>query len=316
MMKKISAIVACYKDAEAISEMHTRLTSVFAKTKYDHEIIFVNDGSPDNSEVILNKICDEDKKVTAIIHSRNFGTDNAFSSGMTYSDSDAVILLDGDLQDPPELIPYLIEKWEDGFEVVYGEKKEREGPKIMNFLYKLFYRIFNKISYIKIPLDAGNFALMDRKIVKSINSIKETDRFIRGLRAWVGFKQIGVPYKRDARKYGSSTYNLFGNLRWAKKGIFSFSFFPLEMISYVSYILFILSVFGIFFNIAYYFFGPPAPRGIYTIAVLVLFLGSTNLLFLSIISEYISKILDETKKRPQYIIKEILNNNNNHNKDL
>tara|TARA_B110000881_G_scaffold168499_1_gene151889 strand:- start:3 stop:542 length:540 start_codon:yes stop_codon:yes gene_type:complete len=141
-MKKISAIIACYKDAEAIPEMHQRLTSVLTKTKFDYEIIFVNDGSPDNSEIILDKICQEDKKVTAVFHSRNFGTDNAFSSGMVQSDSDAVILLDGDLQDPPELIPDLIAKWQDGYEVVYGEKKEREGPKIMNFFYKLFYIIF------------------------------------------------------------------------------------------------------------------------------------------------------------------------------
>lgn len=308
-MKKISAVIACYKDAEAIPEMHERLTKVLTTTKYDYEIIFVNDGSPDNSEIILDKICNEDKKVTAIFHSRNFGTDNAFSSGMVQSNSDAVILLDGDLQDPPELIPSFISKWEEGYEVVYGVKKERDGPKIMNFFYKLFYIIFNKISYIKMPLDAGNFALMDKKIVQSINSIKETDRFIRGLRAWVGFKQIGVPYKRDLRKYGKTTYNLFGNFRWAKKGIFSFTFFPLEMISYVSYVLFVLSILGIIFNIFYYFFGPPAPRGIYSVAVLVLFLGSTNLLFLSILSEYVIKILDETKKRPAFIIKKILNNN-------
>ena len=310
-MKKISAIIACYKDAEAIPEMHKRLTKVLNNTSYDYEIIFVNDGSPDNSELILNKICNEDKKVTGIFHSRNFGTDNAFSSVMVQSTGDAVVLLDGDLQDPPELIPDFISKWKEGYEVVYGEKKEREGPKIMNFFYKLFYRIFNKISYIKIPLYAGNFALMDKKIVKTINSINETDRFIRGLRAWVGFKQIGVPYKRDLRKYGKTTYNFFGNFRWAKKGIFSFSFFPLEMISYLSYALFILSIFGIIFNIFYYFFGPPAPRGIFAVAVLVLFLGSTNLLFLSILSEYVSKILDETKKRPQFIIKKILNDNKN-----
>ena len=310
-MKKISAIIACYKDAEAIPEMHKRLTKVLKNTSYDYEIIFVNDGSPDNSELILNKICNEDKKVTGIFHSRNFGTDNAFSSGMVQSTGDAVVLLDGDLQDPPELIPDFISKWKEGYEVVYGEKKEREGPKIMNFFYNLFYRIFNKISYIKIPLYAGNFALMDKKIVKTINSINETDRFIRGLRAWVGFKQIGVPYKRDLRKYGKTTYNFFGNFRWAKKGIFSFSFFPLEMISYLSYALFILSIFGIIFNIFYYFLGPPAPRGIFAVAVLVLFLGSTNLLFLSILSEYVSKILVETKKRPQFIIKKILNDNKN-----
>ena len=135
-MKKISAIIACYKDAQAIPEMYQRLTSVLTKIKYDYEIIFVNDGSPDNSEIVLDKICNEDKKVTAIFHSRNFGTDNAFSSGMVQSKGDAVVLLDGDLQDPPELIPDLISKWEEGYEEAYGEKKEREGPKIMNFFYK------------------------------------------------------------------------------------------------------------------------------------------------------------------------------------
>lgn len=305
-MKKISAIIACYKDAEAIGEMYERLTSVFKKTSYNYEIIFVNDGSPDNSETILEGICDKDEKVIAIFHSRNFGTDNAFTSGMTQSTGDAVVLLDGDLQDPPEIIPEFILKWEKGFDVVYGEKKEREGSKIMNFFYKLFYKVFNKISYIYIPKDAGNFALMDKKIVKSINSIKETDRFIRGLRAWVGFKQIGVPYKRAERKYGKTTYNLFGNLRWAKKGIFSFSFLPLEIISYLAYFLFFLSIIGIFAQIGLYFFGPEAPRGIFFISVIVLFLGSTNLLFLSFISEYISKILDETKGRPKFIIKKII----------
>lgn len=307
--KKISAIIACYNDAKAIPEMHQRLTNVLKKTIYDYEIIFVNDGSPDHSESILDNICKNDKKVMAILHSRNFGTDNAFSSGMSHSSGDAAILLDGDLQDPPELISDFISKWEEGYEVVYGIKKEREGSKIMNFFYKLFYRVFSKISYIKIPLDAGNFALMDKKVVESINSLKETDRFIRGLRAWVGFNQIGIPYKRDLRKYGATNYNFFGNLRWAKKGIFSFSFLPLEIISYISYILFFFSIFGIFFNIFYYFFGPPAPRGTYFIAVLILFLGSVNLLFLSILSEYISKILDETKKRPKFIVKKILNNN-------
>lgn len=308
MNKKISAIVACYKDAEAIPEMHQRLTVVLKKTIYDYEIIFVNDGSPDNSELVLENICKKDGKVKAIFHSRNFGTDNAFTSGMAHCKGDAVVLLDGDLQDPPEFISNFISKWEEGYDVVYGIKKEREGSRIMNVFYKLFYRIFNKISYIKIPLDAGNFALMDKKIIESINLLDETDRFIRGLRAWVGFKQIGLPYKRESRKYGATNYNFLGNLRWAKKGIFSFSYFPLEIISYLSYVLFILSIFGIIFNIIYYFFGPLAPRGTYFIAVLILFLGSINLLFLSIISEYIQKILEETKKRPKFIIKKILNN--------
>lgn len=308
-MKKISAVIACYKDAESISEMHHRIVNVFKNTSYDYEIIFVNDGSPDNSENILREICLKDKKVLAIFHSRNFGTDNAFSSGILKATGDAVVLLDGDLQDPPEIIPNFLEFWEKGFEVVYGVKSKREGSKFMNFFYKLFYKIFNKISYITIPLDAGNFALMDKKIINLLNSIDETDRFIRGLRAWVGFKQIGVPYTRASRKYGKTNYNFVGNLRWAKKGIFSFSFFPLELFSYFSYAMFIISIIWIIYLIFDYFIGPEPVKGIYFNSVMVLFLGSANLLFLSVISEYISKILDESKKRPKFIIKEILNDN-------
>jgi dolichol-phosphate mannosyltransferase len=308
MKKKISIVVACYQDALSIPEMHNRITETMKEVPLDYEIIFVNDGSTDNTEDILDKICKDDKKVTAIFHSRNFGLQNAFTSGMNQFSGDAVVLLDGDMQDPPELIPKLISKWIEGYEVVYGERVSRDSPVIMNFAYKAFYRIFNKISYLKIPLDAGDFSLMDKKVVVSINSLKEKDRFIRGLRAWVGFKQIGVPYKRDRRKYGKSNFSLLGNFKWAKKGIFSFTFFPLEFVSYVAYFLFIVSIFGIIFNIIYYFI-EPAPRGIYAIIVLVLFLGSTNLLFLSILSEYISKILEETKKRPSFLIKKIINNN-------
>ena len=308
-MKKISAVIACYKDAESISEMYHRIVNIFKNTSYNYEIIFVNDGSPDNSENILREICHQDKKVIAIFHSRNFGTDNAFSSGILKATGDAVVLLDGDLQDPPEIIPNFLEFWEKGYEVVYGIKNKREGSKFMNFFYKLFYKIFNKISYISIPLDAGNFALMDKKITNLLNSIDETDRFIRGLRAWVGFKQIGVSYIRAARKYGKTNYNFIGNLRWAKKGIFSFSFFPLELFSYFSYTMFIISIIWIIYLIFDYFIGPEPVQGIYFNSVMVLFLGSVNLLFLSVISEYISKILDESKKRPKFIVKEILNDN-------
>jgi dolichol-phosphate mannosyltransferase len=309
MNKKISIVIACYQDALSIPEMYKRITKTLKESTFDYEIIFVNDGSTDNTEETLDKICREDRKVTAIFHSRNFGLQNAFSSGMLEAKGDAVILFDGDMQDPPELIPQLVFKWLEGYEVVYGQRVSRDAPLIMNFAYKCFYRIFNKVSYIKIPLDAGDFSLMDRKVVDSINSIKETDRFIRGLRAWVGFKQIGIPYKRDKRKYGKSNFSLLGNLRWAKKGIFSFSVFPLEIISYLSYILFLISIFGIIFNIIYYFIGPVAPRGTYAVIVLILFLGSSNLLFLSILSEYIFKILEETKQRPQFIIKKKINYN-------
>ena len=304
---KISSVIACYKDEQSIPLMHQRLTKTFKEIGCKYEIIFVNDGSPDNSEKVLENICKNDNNTIAIIHSRNFNSQNSFSSGMNYATGDAVVLLDGDLQDPPELIKDYADKWIEGYDVVYGSRVKRETSKFMNISYKFFYRIFNKLSYINIPLDAGDFSLMDRKVVNSINSLKESDRFIRGLRAWTGFKQIGVPYNRPERQFGVSTNNLFKNIQWAKKGIFSFSHLPLEIMSLISYLIFLLSSIALIIYIILYFLKDEAPRGITTLIVLVLFLGGIQLLSLSILSEYISKILDETKKRPYSIIKKIIN---------
>ena len=308
---KVSAVIACYKDEQSIPLMHERLSLTFKKIGCKYEIIFVNDGSPDESEKILIDICEKDKNTIAIIHSRNFNSQNAFSSGMKHSTGDAVVLLDGDLQDPPELIENFVVKWLEGNDVVYGLREKREASKIMNFSYKIFYRIFNKLSYINIPLDAGDFSLMDRKVVDAINSLKETDRFIRGLRAWTGFTQIGVPYKRPERQFGKSTNNLFKNIQWAKKGIFSFSHLPLEIMSFISYLIFILSGLAVATYVALYFIKDEAPKGITTLIVLVLFLGAMQLLSISILSEYIAKILDETKKRPHSIIKKIIKKKTN-----
>ena len=304
----LSAVIACYKDGEAIPVMHKRLTDVFTKIGCNYEIIFVNDGSPDNSEKILEKICLDDEKTTAIFHSRNFDSQNAFTSGMLQSTGDAVILLDGDLQDPPEIIEVFVEKWLEGFDVVYGSRINRDTSKLMNYAYKTFYRLFNKLSYLEIPLDAGDFSLMDRKVVNEINNTKEKDRFIRGLRAWVGFKQIGVPYHRPERLFGKSTNNFFKNVKWAKKGIFSFSYLPLEFMSFFSYVIVLISGLALLVYIILYFVNQEAPKGITTLIVLVLFLGGVQLLSISILSEYIGKILEETKRRPNFIIKKILNN--------
>ncbi len=303
----ISAVIACYKDGEAIPLMHDRLTDVFQKIGCKYEIIFVNDGSPDDSENILTDICSKDLNTTAIFHSRNFNSQNAFTSGMKQATGDAVVLLDGDLQDPPELIENFTKKWMEGYDVVYGSRINRDTSKIMNYAYKTFYRIFNKLSYVEIPLDAGDFSLMDRKVVNEINKTTETDRFIRGLRAWVGFKQIGVPYVRPERKFGRSTNNFFMNMRWAKKGIFSFSYLPLEFMSFFSYLITLISAFALVVYLIFYFIFPDPPKGITTLIVLVLFIGSVQLLSISILSEYIGKILEETKKRPNFIIKKILN---------
>ena len=304
----LSAVIACYKDGEAIPVMHKRLTNVFQKIGCNYEIIFVNDGSPDDSEIILENICQKDEKTTAIFHSRNFNSQNAFTSGMIHSKGDAVILLDGDLQDPPEIIEDFFKKWLEGYDVVYGTRINRDTSKMMNYAYKKFYRIFNKLSYLDIPLDAGDFSLMDRKVVNEINNTKERDRFIRGLRAWVGFKQIGVPYYRPERLFGKSTNNFLKNIKWAKKGIFSFSYLPLELMSFFSYIIVLISAIALLFYIILHFVNQDAPKGITTLIVLVLFLGGIQLLSISVLSEYIGKILEETKKRPNFIVKKILNN--------
>lgn len=293
-------------DGQAIPIMHERLTRVLSGLKLDYEIIFVNDGSPDNSEEVLAELAARDKKVVAINHTRNFSSQNAFMSGMALATGDAVVLLDGDLQDPPEIIPKLVEKWQAGYDVVYGVRVKRQASLFMQAAYKLFYRIFQKLSYVKVPVDAGDFSLMDRKVVRVLTSMPERDLFLRGLRAWVGFRQIGVPYVRPERMFGRTTNSLVKNLRWARKGIFSFSFAPLEWVSYVAGIVTVLAAAAIIVYIVLFFFYG-APQGFLTLLVAVLFLGSVQLLALSVIGEYVAKVFEEVKGRPKYIVKSIFN---------
>ena len=186
--KKISAIIACYKDEQAIPYMYLRLKKVFKQLSVEHEIIFVNDGSPDNTEEVLEALVKKDAAVIAITHSRNFSSQMAFTSGMDIATGDCVVFLDGDLQDPPEMIAKFYTKWLEGFDVVYGVRVKREAPLLMQWAYKGFYRVFNKISYIHIPLDAGDFSLIDKKVYSELKRLPERDRFLRGLRAWLGFK--------------------------------------------------------------------------------------------------------------------------------
>ena len=226
--KKLSAIIACYRDAPAVPVMHERLTAVFCKLGVDYEIIFVNDRSPDNAAEVLAELAARDRHVTVVNHTRNFGSQNAFTSGMQIATGDAVILLDGDLQDPPELIEPFYQKWLDGYDVVYGVRAKREASRFMQFAYKLFYRAFRASSYVPIPLDAGDFSLMDRRVVNALNALPENNRFLRGLRSWVGFRQTGVPYVRPERPFGRTTNSLLRNLGWARKAIFSFSYAPLD----------------------------------------------------------------------------------------
>ncbi len=315
--KTISAVIACYRDSQAIPIMYERLTNVFKKIGCNYEIIYVNDASPDNAEAVLTELAKKDPLVTVINHSRNFNSQNAFISGMTQSLGDAVVLLDGDLQDPPEMIEDFVKKWLEGYDVVYGIRFKREASKFMQMMYKIFYRLLRKLSYINIPLDASDFSLMDRKVVNVLTSMPERDIFLRGLRAWIGYKQTGINYVRPERMFGRTANNLISNIRWAKKGIFSFSYLPLELISYLALIVVALSIAGMLVYLILYFILPDyrSLRGIPTLVIIVLFLGGIQLLCLSIIGEYLGKIFEEVKNRPKFIIKNIINNHKKNNED-
>jgi nucleoside-diphosphate-sugar epimerase/glycosyltransferase involved in cell wall biosynthesis len=303
---KITAIIACYKDAQAMPIMYERLVKTFHKMNADYEIIFVNDCSPDNTSEVLQALAQQDKHVVGIEHSRNFGSQAAFMSGMEISTGDAVVLLDGDLQDPPELIEDFYTKWTDGNDVVYGQRIKRDGNRILVRLYKIFYRIFRNLSYVPIPLDAGDFSMMDRKVVDELVKLPETDQFLRGLRAWVGFKQTGVPYVRPERMFGVTTNNWRKNLAWARKAIFSFSYVPLELLTYLGATLTLLSLLAAILQVVLYFRGVPVPHGITTVIVLILFFGGINMLAISILGEYQAKIIEEVKKRPKFIRRRII----------
>ena len=306
--RKISAIIACYRDAPAIPIMYDRLVAVFTKLDVDYEIIFVNDASPDDAEAVLEQLSDRDAHVVAVTHSRNFGSQSAFTSGMRVCTGDAVVLLDGDLQDPPELIEAFHAKWLEGYDVVYGARVAREANRFLQVSYKIFYRLFRAASYVPVPLDAGDFSLMDRQVVDALNSLPETNRFLRGLRAWVGFRQIGVPYHRPERMFGTTTNSLLRNIGWARKAIFSFSYVPLELITAVGVLTTIAAFIAILVEIIVRIVSPAsAPTGLTSIIVLVLFIGGFQLLCLSVIGSYLAHIYEEVKRRPPYIVAGIRN---------
>ena len=305
--RKLSAIAACYKDEQAIPFMAERLQKTFEKIGTDYEIIFVNDGSPDDTQTVVERLAAANPRIKGITHSRNFGSQNAFTSGMKLASGDACILLDGDLQDPPELIEAFHEKWLEGYDVVYGVRTRREMAPLLELCYKGFYRLFQTMAYIRVPVDAGDFSLIDRKVMNVLNALPERDRFVRGLRAWSGFKQTGVPYLRPERMFGRSTNSLLANFRWAKKGIFSFSYIPLEMIALGALLVSLIAVLAAFAQIIGRILHPELPQGISLIIVISLFLGAINLLSLAFIAEYVAKIFEEVKQRPQFVVTKLVN---------
>ena len=305
---RLSAVVACYRDAPAVPDMHRRLREVFRKLGVEGEIIFVNDRSPDDAARVLAELAARDRGVTVIEHTRNFGSQSAFTSGMRIATGDAVILLDGDLQDPPELIEAFYEKWREGHDVVYGVRVAREASLFTQVADKAFYRLFRATSYVRMPVDAGDFSLLDRRVVDALNALPENNRFVRGLRAWVGFDQVGVPYVRPERAFGRSTNDLIRNLGWARKAIVSYSYAPLDMITVLAIVAVGAALLGAIVEIGIRIFVPSlVPSGFTTVIVLILFVGGIQLLCLGVIGSYLAHIYDEVKGRPPYIVDHIVN---------
>jgi len=290
--------------------MYRRVVASFKKlSHYEYELIYVDNVSTDKSEKIYLRIASRNRRVKIVYMSRNFGSPQpSFIAGMEYCHGDAAVFMHGDIQDPPELIGAFIKKWEEGFDVVYGVRKSRKGYGIIwNAMYKGFYYVLNKLAYIQIPLDAGEFSLVDRRVIEELLKLDEYDYYLRCLRAYVGFRQTGISYVRDARAHGRSSESIMSGFWWAKTILVNFSFKPLEWISTMAFVVTIFSFLLLTFDAVTFTFFRNTTKGVPTIVILILFLGGVQLLSISVIAEYLAKIFLEVKRRPKYIVRKTVN---------
>lgn len=310
-MKKISVIIPMYYEEEVAEECYKRVSTVLynLREKYEYEILFINDGSKDKTGEILESIANEDKRIKVITFSRNFGHQNAVTCGLKYVSGDAIIIMDADLQDPPELLPEMIAKWEEGYDVIYGKRKSREGESAFKLLSaKAFYSTLNKLSDIEIPKNTGDFRLVDRRVVDVINNLPEHNKFLRGLFSWVGFKQYPYEYERKERLAGKTKYPLRKMLKLASDGIIGFSTKPLKIVGGLGVTSVIISIAILIYSIlSFAFKWHDLTSGWTSIMCTLTFLGGAILISLWMIGEYIARIYDETKGRPQYIIDKTIN---------
>jgi dolichol-phosphate mannosyltransferase len=309
-MKLISIIVPCYNEQEVFGETYKRLTETFEQldqSKYHYEIIFVNDGSKDNTLEQIQDAIKIDARIRGINFSRNFGHQIAITAGLDSCKGDAAVVIDADLQDPPSVILEMVKKWEEGYDVIFGKRSARAGESTFKLLTaKWFYRFINRLSDVDMPLDTGDFRLMDRNALDQFLSMRETYRFVRGMVAWIGFKQTFVEYDRESRFAGTTKYPLKKMLRLASDAILSFSNTPLKIATFVGFITSIVAFFGILYSLYMRLFTDDFVEGWTLLMISVLLIGGIILLVLGIIGEYVGRIYGEIKQRPLYIIRDKL----------
>jgi len=305
MKPVISVIAPVYNEKDSLNELYRRVSEVMNSQLDTWELVLVDDGSTDGSTEMMRELAKQDGRVRPVIFARNFGHQIAVSAGMTYSRGDAVVIIDADLQDPPEVILELMAKWREGYEVVYATRSEREGESGFKLLTaSLFYRLIYRITDIKIPMNTGDFRLLDRKVVDLMNAMPEHNRFLRGMSAWVGFRQIGVPYKRAARFAGSSKYPLKKMIKLALNAITGFSYLPLQLANWIGFIAVGASLLLLIAIIILRIVGSAWLAGQAVWLILGLFLGGVQLICLGILGEYIGRIYDEVRGRPLYVVSE------------
>ncbi len=305
MKPTYSIIAPIFNELENLPELYRRVREVMDATGEPWELILVDDGSSDGSTEKIRELAQNDQRVRPVIFARNFGHQIAITAGWDYARGEAIVIIDADLQDPPELIPELAQKWKEGYEVVYAVRAEREGETwFKKTTAALFYRLIRWITDVDIPLDAGDFRLMDRKVVNVLKQMRERHRFPRGMSAWVGFRQVGVSYKRAPRFAGETKYPFRKMLKLALNAITGFSYFPLQVATYFGFVSAALAILAIPVVIYLRMTGSQAFFGQATTLIAVLFLGGVQLISLGILGEYIGRIYDEAKGRPLYIVRE------------
>ena len=309
----LSLVMPCYNEQEVLETTHTRISAVLSDIPdLALQFVYVNDGSLDHTESILRGLAEQDARIKFLSLSRNFGHQPAVSAGLAHADGDIVAVLDADLQDPPEVLLSMLEKWRDGFDVIYGIRRERKEILLKRIGYAAFYRIFNRITNINAPLDSGDFCLIDRRVLNAVNSMPEKMRFFRGLRSWIGFRQTGIPYQRASRAAGVSKYSFRQLAKLGLDGIFNFSTAPLTLVFFTGINTALLSLAALIFIIVQriydiQIFGvrPEDVPGFATLALMILFLGGIQLVSIGILGEYIGRIYQEVKGRPTYIVRSI-----------